>query len=90
VGVEMDGIQMRQEHWAVVDLIGKGGHIRTVPIPAWVKAALDQWIMAAKVTEGRICRAVARAGKAWGEGISQNFLKRDHDGVLEIFIPFAE
>ncbi len=31
-------------HWAVVDLIGKGGHIRTVPIPQWVKAALDQWI----------------------------------------------
>jgi hypothetical protein len=33
---------MRQGHWAVVDLIGKGGHIRTVPIPFWVKAALDR------------------------------------------------
>lgn len=44
---------MRQGHWAVVDLIGKGGHIRTVPIPNWVKAALDQWIRAAGVTEGR-------------------------------------
>jgi hypothetical protein len=32
---------MRPDHWAVVDLIGKGGHIRPVPIPAWVKAALD-------------------------------------------------
>ncbi len=44
VGLELDEVQMRQGHWAVVDLIGKGGHIRTVPIPAWVKAALDQWI----------------------------------------------
>jgi hypothetical protein len=26
----------------VVVLIGKGGHIRTVPVPQWVKAALDQ------------------------------------------------
>jgi site-specific recombinase XerC len=43
VGLELDDIQMRQGHWAVVDLIGKGGHIRTVPIPEWVKAALDQW-----------------------------------------------
>ena len=43
VGLELDEIQMRQGHWAVVDLIGKGGHIRTVPIPQWVKAALDQW-----------------------------------------------
>ncbi len=32
VGLELDEIQMRQGHWAVVDLIGKGGHIRTVPI----------------------------------------------------------
>ena len=66
VGLEVDEIQMRQGHWAVVDLIGKGGHIRTVPIPAWVKTALDQWILAARVTEGRIFRGVARTGKVWG------------------------
>jgi site-specific recombinase XerD len=72
VGLELDEVQMRQGHWAVVDLIGKGGHIRTVPIPEWVKAALDQWTVAARVTEGRIFRAVARAGKVWGTGISQN------------------
>jgi site-specific recombinase XerD len=71
-GLDLDEIQMRQGHWAVVDLIGKGGHIRTVPIPAWVKAALDQWIRSARVTEGRIFRAVARTGKVWGRGISQN------------------
>ncbi len=62
---------MRQGHWAVVDLIGKGGHIRTVPIPAWVKTALDQWIRAARVTEGRIFRGVAKAGKVWGSGVGQ-------------------
>jgi site-specific recombinase XerD len=72
VGLELDEVQMRQGHWAVVDLIGKGGHIRTVPIPNWVKAALDHWIRAAGVTEGRIFRAVARMGKVWGKGISQN------------------
>jgi site-specific recombinase XerD len=72
VGLELDDIQMRQGHWAVVDLIGKGGHIRTVPIPNWVKAALDQWTRAAGVCEGKIFRAVARLGKVWGGGISQN------------------
>ncbi|HYA24977.1 MAG TPA: tyrosine-type recombinase/integrase [Terriglobales bacterium] len=71
VSLELDE-QLRQGHWAVVDLIGKGGHIRTVPVPEWVKAALDQWIAAAKITEGRIFRAVARTGKVWGRGISQN------------------
>jgi site-specific recombinase XerD len=74
VGLELDEIQMRQGHWAVVDLIGKGGHIRTVPIPNWVKAALDQWTAAAEVREGRIFRAVARKGKVWGKGISQNIV----------------
>ena len=72
VGLELDDIQMRRGHWAVVDLIGKGGHIRTVPIPNWVKAALDQWIRAAGVCEGKIFRAVASRGKVWGSGLSQN------------------
>ena len=72
LGLELDDIQMRQGHWAVVDLIGKGGHIRTVPIPNWVKAALDQWTRAAGVCEGKIFRAVARRGKVWGSGLSQN------------------
>jgi site-specific recombinase XerD len=72
VGLEVNEIQMRQGHWVVVDLIGKGGHIRTVPIPAWVKTALDQWIREARVTEGRIFRSVAKTGKVWGTGVSQN------------------
>jgi len=44
--LDLEEIQVRQGHWAVVDLIGKGGHIRTVPIPAWVKGALDRWTIA--------------------------------------------
>jgi site-specific recombinase XerD len=42
VGLDFDDIQMRQGQWAVVDLIGKDGPIRTVPIPNRVKAALDK------------------------------------------------
>jgi site-specific recombinase XerD len=72
VGLQLDEVQMRQGHWAIVDLIGKGGHIRTVPIPAWVKAALDEWAAQAGITQGRIFRAVSRMGKVWGKGISQN------------------
>ena len=71
-GLELDEIQTRQGHWAIVDLIGKGGHIRTVPIPYWAKQALDGWISAAGITKGRIFRAVARGGKIWGFGISEN------------------
>src|SRR6202034_3853871 len=34
-------LQRREEHWAIVDLIGKGGHVRTVPVPDWVKYTID-------------------------------------------------
>jgi site-specific recombinase XerC len=66
VGLELDDLQMRQGHWAVVDLIGKGGHIRTVPIPNWVKAALDQWTRAAGVSEGKIFSSGRPTGKGVG------------------------
>ena len=42
-------IQQREEHWAIVDLKGKAGHIRTIPMPAWVKNVLDQWPQAANI-----------------------------------------
>jgi integrase len=35
--LEFTHLQRRDEHWAIVDLVGKGGHIRTVPVPDWVK-----------------------------------------------------
>jgi site-specific recombinase XerD len=33
VALTLDRLQQREEHWAIVDLVGKGGHIRTVPVP---------------------------------------------------------
>jgi integrase len=63
VGLKFDDVQVRQGHWAIVDLVGKGGHIRTVPIPNWAKAALDLWIAAAGIAGGRMFRAVARTDR---------------------------
>jgi len=74
VGLKLSDVQTRQGHWAIVDLIGKGGHIRTVPIPAWAKQALDEWTTAAKIADGRIFRAVSRSGKVCGNGITQNVI----------------
>ncbi|MGA8029498.1 MAG: tyrosine-type recombinase/integrase [Bryobacteraceae bacterium] len=64
-------LQQREEHWAIVDLVGKGGHIRTVPMPEWVKTILDEWVHAAELQSGRIFRCVCRAGKCWGDDITQ-------------------
>ena len=64
-------LQRREEHWAIVDLVGKGGHIRTVPVPNWVKRAIDEWLLAARIIEGRIFRRVCRTGMAWGTEMTE-------------------
>jgi site-specific recombinase XerD len=72
--LEVGDMEVRQGHWAIVDLIGKGRRVRTVPMPMWVKEAVDRWIIAAKVSQGRIFRAVSRHGTPWGKGISENVI----------------
>jgi site-specific recombinase XerD len=67
----VDLLQRREDHWVIVDLVGKGGHIRTVPVPDWVKQTIDDWLAAARITTGRMFRCVCRAGKAWGEGMTE-------------------
>ena len=37
LGLRLESIQQREEHWVIADLVGKAGHVRTVPIPTWVK-----------------------------------------------------
>lgn len=63
--------ERREEHSAIVDLIGKGGHIRTVPVPKWVKRTIDLWVSAAGISAGRLFRCVSRAVKCWGDGVTE-------------------
>ncbi|XWK66814.1 tyrosine-type recombinase/integrase [Tunturiibacter gelidiferens] len=79
--LEADDLQIRQGHWAIVDLVGKGGHIRTVPMPFWVKGAVDRWMAAAKVTAGRVFRAISRHGTPWGKGSRRTSFGTSFEGV---------
>jgi integrase len=38
LALTLESIQQREEHWVIADLVGKGGHIRTVPM-MWVAYA---------------------------------------------------
>ena len=49
-GLTVDHLQQREGHWAIMDLRGKAGHVRTVPIPCWVKATIDTWTSSAGIT----------------------------------------
>jgi len=70
VALTLDHLQQREEHWAIVDLMGKGGRVRTVPVPDWVRSELEVWLAAAGIDRGRLFRRVNKVGKAWGEGMT--------------------
>jgi integrase len=39
--LELEDIQQREGRWVIVDLQGKGGRVRTVAIPIWLKQGID-------------------------------------------------
>ena len=55
-------------------MLGKAAHIRTVPVPDWVKATVDAWTSSASVTEGKLFRCVSRTGSIWGDGLTEKVI----------------
>ena len=74
LSLNLNSIQLREERWVIADLIGKGVHIRTVPVPVWVKTGVDAWTEASGITEGRVFRAINKASKIWGDGMTAKVL----------------
>ena len=48
----LEHIQLRDARWVIVDLMGKGRRVRSVPMPSWARNALDSWIAAGGITGG--------------------------------------
>lgn len=63
-------IQQREGRWVLVDLVGKGGKLRSVPIAPWVKTAIDAWAQAGRLASGRVFRAVHRGGCIMGDSMT--------------------
>ena len=68
--LRVEDIQQREEHWVIADHVGKGGHIRTIPVPDWVKAGIDVRTVAAGISTGTLLRSIKKAGRIWGNGFS--------------------
>lgn len=64
-------VQQRDGRWCIVDLVGKHGRVRTIPMPAWVKNAIDAWAFEAGVTEGYVFRPVSRGDRVSGNRLSE-------------------
>lgn len=59
--LQLEQIQTRDGRSVLADLRGKGGRVRTVAIPGWVKEAIDAWVKAAGIKSGRLIRRTTLA-----------------------------
>src|SRR6266851_422253 len=75
-------IQQRDGRWCIVDLVGKHGRVRTIPMPTWVKIAIDSWTLAAGLVEGHVLRPMNRADQVQGERMSEKV-------VWQLLQPYA-
>lgn len=67
--LNVEDIQLREGRWVIIDLVGKGGRIRTVAVPIWVKQGINAWMMAAKIEDGRLLRPLSKSGKILGDSL---------------------
>ncbi len=72
VGLNLDQLQSREGHWVIVNLVGKGGRLRTVPVPSWCKALVDAWLRHSGVSDGKVFRRVLKGGVLDGTGVTVN------------------
>ena len=72
VGLTLEQLQLREGRWVIVDLIGKGRRLRTVPVPAWSKQLLDEGLSHSGVSDGRVFRRVSKVGKRQEASVTAN------------------
>lgn len=63
-------LEMRENRWVIVNLIGKRDKMRSVPMADWIKTAVDVWIDSALISDGFIFRGVHKTDKLMGESMT--------------------
>jgi site-specific recombinase XerD len=66
----LEHIQLRDARWAIVDLIGKGGRVRTIPMPSWAKQTIDAWIAVSGISGGLVFRRIGKGSRLIDESMS--------------------
>jgi integrase len=72
VGLNLDQLQSREGRWVIVNLVGKGARLRTVPVPSWSKELVDAWLRHSGVTAGKVFRQVLKGGMVQPSGVTAN------------------
>jgi site-specific recombinase XerD len=78
-----DQMQQRDGRWCLVDLVGKGGRLRTVAIPDWTQQAVALWLEAMPIKEGPVLGKVNKGGRFVGTGMSA-------PSIYSVVVEYAE
>jgi len=73
--LSLKDIQQREGRWVIVDIMGKGNRVRTVPIPTWAKVAIDEWGLCAGFTAGYVFRRVNKGDRLMGESMTAQAIR---------------
>ena len=68
--LEFSHIQQREGRWVIVDLVGKGGRVRTVALPSFAKSAIDDYAQAAGIESGFVLRPINKGDNLAGDSMS--------------------
>ena len=82
--LNVQDLSQREGRWVFADMEGKGNRIRTVTVPAAVKARIDQWLEAAELSDGRIFRPINKGDVVAGDEI------RDEKAVWRLVMRYAK
>ncbi len=74
-GLQFSHIQQRDGRWVIIDLLGKRNRLRSVPVPNWAKAAIDEWAVTANIHEGYIFRPVNKGDSIQGEKLTSQAIQ---------------
>ena len=82
--LNIEDLQQREGRWVFPDMEGKGNRIRTVTVPAAVKARIDQWLEAAALSGGRLFRPINKGNVLAGDEI------RDEKAIWRLVMRYAK
>lgn len=87
--LELRDLQQRAGRWIIVDLVGKRRRLRSVPMPAWVKAAIDAWTREVAIMSGLVHQPVTKGGRVLDAPFTPQaifYAVRDHAEAMDTCI----
>ncbi len=73
--LDVGSLGMREGRWVIPDLRGKGGRLRTVAVPAWLREAVERWQREAEVGEGPLLRRMGKGGRVLEQGLGVDSIR---------------